>query len=153
MNPAGFATRAAPDWPPTCPWCEWVGEPNDEQSPYIWCHRKQANHRRPPVRALALVVAPQAVDSPVDRPAAVTYPTAPPRRPGRKPATTPAPPKVEGPRRPNRPVIGRGDCAACGRPFTLRPGADGPVITRHRLKGIRCDGSENPPKPGTERPA
>lgn len=60
VNPEpNLLVRAAyrQDWPPACPaGCGFVGEPNDTQTPWVYCgdgadEARQARHQRQPVRA------------------------------------------------------------------------------------------------------
>jgi hypothetical protein len=130
-------------WPPTCPRCNWVGEFNDRQSPYIACGgdpddprtwpAAASRHRRPPVRTVR-VQAPSF--APVPQPVPAAYQARPSHTRG-------------GP----RPVLGRGTCPVCGLSFAVRGGGSaGAVLNTHGPAGNRCPGSENPPAATPQEP-
>jgi hypothetical protein len=54
--PPETATRGpVRPWPPTCshPRCDWTGEPNGVQSPYVACGGQPERHVRVPVGGAA----------------------------------------------------------------------------------------------------
>lgn len=125
----------APEWSRPCVTgqCEFVGEYNDEHSPYIDCGGDPRRHERTPVAARFRTSAPSELLAPVLPlpPPSVVHPLRPTR-------TAPS-----GPRAARRTIVRRITCPTCRRPDTaVMDGPEGPVITNHGPRQRPCTASE-----------
>lgn len=134
-------------WPPGCRWCGFVGEPNDEQSPYLACVTAAERaagvggdirrHYRDPVAIVDGEYVAH-LDHRVERIPASRLPT-------REQIAGAVHPPADG--KSGRTIIGRIRCPRCRRPDTaVVEYADGKrVINAHGPYKSRCPASETEP--------
>jgi hypothetical protein len=142
-NDPAIPRPATHQWPPACvarssagpdEGCDFVGEPNGDQSPYLACGGDLKAHYRFPVEHPTV---------PAPAPEPVVIPAR-PARPVRWTRPTPATPDLTA--KTTRVVVGRVMCPVCRRPDTalIADGSGGEVVAMHGPVSARCRQSENP---------